>query len=307
MGAMMFMPLKPSDYPRLLPYFDNQVHRLCYYSLSAFICWKSTLFQPVWTVDNDMLLIGIRHPEESEKDYLYLPISRGKILPPFQLHKILEIQPFKRYHLVPEEYVAACDPDELGRWFEVTEDPNLADYVYRTEDLTTLKGKKYSKKRNLINQFLKSHVDKNRVAIHDFTNRDIPECLKFIDEWTLGRDIESSTNPWTMLEYHAAKNAVQSIETLGYQGVVLRIDGEIRAFGLGSTLTADLGGYHFEKADPSIKGLYQYFDQQCIRKLFPVQPFINKECDMGEPGLRQSKRSYYPVSYVKAFEFFPRP
>lgn len=298
----MFTPLTPSDYTRLLPYFDNQVHRLCYYSLSAFICWTSPVSYPEWAIDGDLLLIAMRHPKDSTKDYLYLPVARGRYVSPEQLHTLAEKHGFSHYHLVPGEYVDTQAPEDLNRWFHVSEDPELADYIYHTEDLAGLKGKKYSKKRNLVNQFLKTHVDQNRVAIHDFTGKDILECLSFLDFWTEDRDMESSDNPWAMMEYHASKNAVETIETLGYRGTVMRIDGEVKAFGLGSTLTSDLGGYHFEKADPYIKGLYQYFDQQCVRRLFPDVPLINKECDMGEPGLRQSKRSYYPVDYVRAFE-----
>lgn len=302
MDRMMFKPLTPSGYNDLLPFFDHQVHRLCYYSLSAFICWNSPVSRPEWAVDGDRLLIAIRHTGDSGKDYLYLPLAHGRLVPPDQLRELAEKAGIKRFHLVPGEYVAAHDLDELSRHFRVSEDPELADYIYNTEDLAQLKGKKYSKKRNLINQFLKTHVDPGRVTLHDFTTKDIPECLDLLNWWSEDREVAGSDNPWALMEHHAAKNAVETIETLGYRGVVLRIDGDVKAFGLGSTLTRDLGGFHFEKADPYIKGLYQYFDRQCVRRLFPDVPFINKECDMGEPGLRQSKRSYYPVGYVRAFE-----
>lgn len=299
---MMFTRLTPSHYSTLLPFFDNQVHRLCYYSLSAFICWDSPVSYPVWTIDKDLLLIGIRHTEDSSKDYLYLPLAKGRLVPPDQLKDLAEKHGFTHFHLVPGEYVAAHDIQVLNQSFQVLEDEDLADYIYKTEDLAELKGKKYSKKRNLINQFLKSHVDQNRVEIHDMTRNDIPECIALLNWWSEDRDVFSSPNPWSVMEHHAAFNAISTIETLGYKGVVLRIDGEVKAFGLGSMLTKNLGGFHFEKADSNIKGLYQYFDRQCVRRLFQGVPFINKECDMGEPGLRQSKRSYYPVDYVRAFE-----
>mgnify|MGYP000405684838 CR=1 FL=1 len=56
-----------------------------------------------------------------------------------------------------------------------------------------------------------------------------------------------------------------------------------------------------EKADAEIKGLYQYFDQQCARRLFNGYTYINKESDLGIAGLAKSKRSYYPVEKVKAY------
>ncbi len=95
---------------------------------------------------------------------------------------------------------------------------------------------------------------------------------------------------------------MENIDKLGLAGLTLRINGKIKAFGIGSSLTDMIGGFHFEKADPSVKGLYQFFDRECVRHLFSTVPYINKECDMGDPGLQQAKKSYYPEMTVKSFQ-----
>ena len=298
----MFTKLVPSDYRRLVPYFDHQIHRLCYYSLSSFICWSHQFSYPVWRTGHDALLIIMKYRDNPAKDFLYLPIAHGRYLPPEQLKEIAIKCGIRRFRHVPEDYVLMHDREQLESLFNLRECEDFYDYVYRTDDLALLKGNRYSKKRNLIHQFLKSHVDPGRVDVHPFTDSDIPECLSFLDTWTEFKTTEPRLKRYGAMEHAATENAVQNIHTLGYKGLILRIDGKIQAFGIGSKLTDDLGGFHFEKAAPDIKGLYQYFDQQCALKLFKDYTYINKECDMGIPGLRHSKRSYHPAMMIRCFE-----
>ena len=63
-----------------------------------------------------------------------------------------------------------------------------------------------------------------------------------------------------------------------------------------------MGVLHFEKALSNIKGLYQYFDSECAKRLFKGYKYINKESDMGDPGLAKSKKSYHPVMIVKSYK-----
>jgi hypothetical protein len=298
----MFKRLNPSDYPQLLPYFKKQTHRLCYYSLSSCIAWKHRISNPVWFDDGGTLFIGMDYLSSPLKNYLLLPFNQGVPIPPAQLHAYALKFGFKRYLNVPEDYIALWPEEDLKRFFTIRQDPRYDDYIYRTEDLASLKGKKYSKKRNLIHQFLKSHVDQGRVDILPLTIENIDECLDFLCEWTQIREMESPFTQSASIELQATVNALRNLDSIGFKGALMRIDGKVKAFGLGSKLTDEIGGFNFEKAAPDIKGLYQYFDQQCVRMLFKNFPLINKECDLGEPGIRHSKRSYYPVAMVKSYE-----
>ena len=78
------------------------------------------------------------------------------------------------------------------------------------------------------------------------------------------------------------------------------MDGAVSAFGISAPLTADTATLQYEKAFGSIKGLYQYFDNACARMLFDGYTYLNKESDMGIPGLSQAKKSYHPVRMVRS-------
>lgn len=58
---------------------------------------------------------------------------------------------------------------------------------------------------------------------------------------------------------------------------------------------------NFEKAFSGIKGLYQYLDNECAKKLFKGFRYINKESDMNLPNLAEAKQSYHPLFRVKSF------
>jgi hypothetical protein len=93
---------------------------------------------------------------------------------------------------------------------------------------------------------------------------------------------------------------------LDLNGIYLRVDGEISAFGIAAYLTKDMGVLHFEKAFTNIKGLYQYFDNLCAKTLFDGFQFINKESDMNIPGLAKVKKSYHPTMMVKSYKLVLR-
>ena len=88
---------------------------------------------------------------------------------------------------------------------------------------------------------------------------------------------------------------------MGADGLLLRIDNAVSAFGIAGHLTETTGALHFEKAYAGVKGLYQYFDNLCAKHLFNGYQYINKESDMGIPGIAKAKRSYHPVRIVKSY------
>jgi len=60
---------------------------------------------------------------------------------------------------------------------------------------------------------------------------------------------------------------------------------------------------HFEKAalKKEYTGIYQYVNQAFTAVLPEQYELINREQDLGDPGLRQAKESYRPVDFVKKY------
>jgi len=182
-----------------------------------------------------------------------------------------------------------------GGALQVTEDRDSFDYLYLRSDLAELPGNRYHKKKNRINYFAGRH----EYSVEPYGERHLDGCLRLLDEWgRVHADIVSSS---LMLEAEATREALGIVGGLGLKGLVVIVEGEVKAFVLGEQLNRETSVCQFEKADPFLDGLYQLINREFSRLLFTDCGYVNREQDLGEPNLRESKLSYHPVELVKKF------
>jgi hypothetical protein len=185
-----------------------------------------------------------------------------------------------------------------GPELDSTEDRDAFDYVYLRNDLATLSGNRYHKKKNRVNYFSSRHsftVDRYSAGYRE-------ETLALLEEWRRIR--VSHDNRSLELEVTAAAEGLEKSEELGLEGVVVLVEGRVKAYALGELMNARTSVCHFEKADPFLDGLYQAVDQEFNRQCFIDCEFVNREQDLGEPSLRKSKLSYHPIELVKKYRFW---
>jgi uncharacterized protein len=303
---MNFKQLTPSDYPKFKHFFNNQNYIHSAYSLPSIIVWRTKFFQPYGAVDGDTFIVGAEFKKHKDRRHLILPISINNEYDPEKLFQLAIDTGYEQYFFVTEAYITTYGIDQIASFFEIKEQTAFEDYVYLTHDLATLEGNKYSKKRNLITQFKREFVARKHVKIEPITKAVTRDCIEFLEKWCEERDCDQETHEELYCEKQAAINTLESIELLGINGLLLRIEGKVSAFGMASRLTSDMGVFQFEKAFSKIKGLYQYFDNICARILFKDYTYINKESDMDLPGLEKAKKSYYPAMRVKSYRLVIR-
>ncbi len=303
---MNFEQITPSDYPRLKPFFKNQRYPLCVYSLLSLLSWRNEAYQPYGAIEDDTLVVCAEFTTRTENRHMILPVSPTHIYSPEALHALANRAGFDTYWFVPEDYIAQYGEQAVKTFFKVREHSGYADYVFRTQDMVSLKGNKYSKKRNLIHQFKRQYQKKDRIRIERITPSTVEDCMVFLEEWCMAHDCGGDDEQDLACEKQAAINALENIDILRGDGILLRIDDDVSAFAIASGLTREMGALHFEKAFNHIKGLYQYFDNQCARRLFKGYTYINKESDMDLPGLARSKKSYHPVRMVRSYRLLVR-
>ncbi len=182
-----------------------------------------------------------------------------------------------------------------GGGIEVAEDRDSFDYLYLRQELADLPGNRYHKKKNRINYFTRRHS----YTVEPFSGEYLQGSLRLLDEWRRVRSGIDSIS--LMLETDAAEEALQMAAQLGLEGLVVLVEGEVKAFVLGEKLNDDTSLCHFEKADPFMEGLYQLIDREFCRLCFTECTYVNREQDLGEQNLRQSKLSYHPVELIKKF------
>lgn len=298
---MDFKRLTTDIYSHFNRYFKNQPYDLCVYNLPSLIVWTNTVSQHYALERDDMLILYIDYPKVDIERHLIMPVSLNHPLPPEKLVALADEFGFSTYQYIPGEYMVE-NRSQLASYFKIEEQPEYSDYLYKTKDLAYLRGNKYSKKRNLIHQFEKDFVEKDRVVVEPLVSSKADEYLSFLQEWCDERDCQDDADISLKCEKEAIVKALHNLEKLDFKGLCLRIDGVINAFGVASKLNDRMGILMFEKAFTRVKGLYQYFDRTCARRLFRDFTYINKESDMGIPGITKAKRSYHPVGMTTSYK-----
>ncbi len=170
------------------------------------------------------------------------------------------------------------------------------EYIYKIRDLALLPGKKYHNKRNHISKFSKMFDWKYKPLIPTHKDR----YLNFFEKWFGSRIAKKSSK--NEGEHTAIKKALENYEALGLLGAVIEIDGEIIACTIGEGINKDVFSVYFEKALPEFKGAYSVINNEFCKTLLGKYKFINREEDMGIPGLRKSKLSYKPAILLPKYD-----
>jgi hypothetical protein len=95
-------------------------------------------------------------------------------------------------------------------------------------------------------------------------------------------------------EFQALNRAFKFFEDLHLEGLMLLVNDQPVAFSIFSRLNPTTYDIHFEKADLAIKGAAQMINHETAKCLTNKCDYINREQDLGIPGLRQAKLSYDP-------------
>ncbi|MGI6153001.1 MAG: DUF2156 domain-containing protein [Christensenellaceae bacterium] len=189
---------------------------------------------------------------------------------------------------------------DCGDAYEFRYDEYNSDYVYNIQDLIELRGKKYHGKKNHINKFLRTYTSE----FDAYTAKDREACLAVQRKWASLKQVDERE---AEEEYRSIERALDKFDMLGLVGCVVRIGGEVVAFSIGERITEDTALIHIEKADDSFHGLYPYINREFLANFFSDLTYVNREEDMGVPGIRQAKRSYHPAFMIDKYDAVYKP
>ena len=200
--------------------------------------------------------------------------------------------PFRLYNVTPEHF------DQMEKWFpgrfQIEYVRDVADYVYETEKLATLAGKKLHGKRNHINRFKALYPDWSYEKMDD---GNVEECFQMALKWRNQNGCDDDTEK--NAEMCVTLNSLRLYKELGLRGGILRVNGEIAAFSMGEPLCSDTFVVHIEKAFAEIEGAYPMINQQFVQHECMDYTYVNREDDAGSEGLRKAKLSYRPAFMVE--------
>ena len=172
------------------------------------------------------------------------------------------------------------------------------DYVYLQKNLAELPGSNYQKKRNHVSRF-------NRIYGADWEFKTFPQIdiaqdiLVIAQKWY---EEKGEENPVLKLELQSVELALQNIEPLRFTGGVLYVKGKPAAMTLASPISDSVLDVIYEKAIEEFEkdGVYAVLNQQFAKRCNSYL-YLNREEDMGVPGLRKAKLSYKPTIVLEKF------
>ena len=289
------------DAARLIPYFSLRPNKSCDSGWLDFFIWSDYYIIRYCILDEKALLIVMKNGDEY---FAALPYCRTEdlmhyfgVLKDF-FNNVLD-RPFIIY-LADEEGVDALglkdDPE-----FVVREEENLKDYLYDAEELRTLPGKKFQKKRNLVNKFTREYEGRWEYRTLSCADRDT--IVSFLDKWFDLHTSEDADGLDTLAYERRGLNGIlEECCLLDYRIGGVFIDDKLEAVSIGTFNPAEeMACVSVEKANNDIPGIYQVINREFLAHEFPEAKIVNREDDMGLDGLRQAKMSYNPIGFERKY------
>ncbi len=277
---MQFKKIEFEDKEIIEKYYTPDISRAAHYSFTNLYIWQES-YNIEYAVYEDTLCVASKHSGKSSYYVLPCGTNRKKAT-----DKIIE-----HAHALGHKCVFAqlsgeeCEflKENYGESFSFIEDRNNWEYVYETQALISLAGKKLHTKRNHLNVFLKDYDWKYEKIIS--------ENIDFAREFALASIMEREENDEELL---ATKKLFDKFFDFPLAGAILYADGKICAVTAGEMLSRDTAVIHLEKADAEIRGSFAAINNMFAKNEFSDTVYINREEDMGIEGLRRAKQSYRP-------------
>jgi hypothetical protein len=290
-----FSPLKLEDRGLLTEFLRKNPQRLTGYSFATFAAWRP-FFHYEWTFAEPGVLLISCVLEPDPRRHLLQPV--GLLTP----EAAKSIKAWASGLTYPLRIIGVSDVFLKGnplfaQSFEVFEDRAVSNYLYTASALAQLPGRKYSKKRNLLAQASGLY----RWSCEMLNSNHIEQCFVVLN--SILEEERPQVEGMLKRELAALECTLRHFDEFGQQGLLISIDSRPVAFSIYEAISPTTVAIHFERALRSYKGLYQVINCETA-KVIAAQgyQFINREEDLGDPGLRDAKMSYQPIEIIPAYE-----
>ena len=293
--ALQFLPLTTDGIPSLRPLLKDTLCRTCDFTIGGTFMWIDYFDYSYCIYDDTLFIKGVTEDDVSRPAFS-VPVGKMRLE-----DSVAILKDYCRlndceliFSAVPEPYIAPLRA--LGaKKVEALED--WSDYLYDARALATLSGKKLSKKRNHVNRFM---ADNPGYSFEALTAESLPAVRQFFH----ATHLPLSKPALADVEREQVSCVLDNPWLYGFEGAVLSTpDHGIVAFTLGE-IKGDTPYVHIEKMNHEIAGAGETVNKlfaELITESHPEVIYINREEDVGDPGLRHAKESYHPIEMLHKF------
>ena len=292
-----FKSLNIEDKEVIEKYVNKEKLESYEYLFSSLYMWRK-LDNVKYDIVNDVLVI--EKNEEGKGTFYAQPLKYNKE----NLTELVDILIERNENFTDRNYLFG-DVDEsfiedLKKYtdykIEIKEDINDFEYVYNTNDLIELRGKKYHGKKNHVNSFEKSY--KYEIKAID-NEKVIKDCIMLLHKWH--DEVAVTVDKEMLMEIDAIKDLFSELHFFDLKSIAIYVDGELAGFAVGEKVNDKMAVIHVERGEVEYKGIYAFLNRQFLIESFSDTKYVNRQEDTGNAGLRKAKKSYHPVKMVKKY------
>ena len=280
---MEFETLEYAHRARLAPILRAKNSYLSEYSFTNAYLFRNPHKYQVAVSDGCTFLHGVTY---DNKTYM-MPVCPLEIIPTSKLIEMGSHVDF--FFPIQEEWLSFFPEDKFSYTFLDGD----SDYIYLTERLATMAGRKLAKKRNLLKQYNEGY----KIEDYELTLDRFEDAKYILDIWE--KDIQSMDNHGT--DYAETLEALEKMNEFNLRGMISYADNKPSGFVLGEELNDESFALHFAKGIREYKGIYQHLYNAFSQRMLPQYKYMNFEQDLGKDTLRQAKSTYYPDEMRKKY------
>lgn len=288
-SPLKFKAVSSDDMDIIMPYLKNNDTFSTDFSYGGILVWNDYFHYEYAIFRETLFLKGVI--KENGMIIYHLPLGTLNLeqsITILSLHAKLSNQAGKL--MIPEKYLDTdTRPEEgneeyLSGWME---------YLYPIDRFTHFAGKKMEKKRNHLNYFLKNYED---ISVKPIGEEDKEDLIDFSYKYMSHHE----NSALFLYESTRTIDMIREYQRTPYDGIVVRSGGKVIGYTFGERIGKTFF-IHAEKANIEYRGAYQavasYLAQHISQK-YPEVEYLNREDDMGEESLKESKMSYHPSLFV---------
>jgi uncharacterized protein len=197
--------------------------------------------------------------------------------------------------LVPEESLENID---LSKYL-IEIDINNCDYIYDLNRLSTYLGSHFATKRYMANMFIKNHNPVVRLL--DLAKANHKSAVKEINKIWIRNKNDQDTGVNLDKEIMANQRFLAA-NFKNALAVGVFVGNRLVGYSLFTCLPNKYTICHFAKANTAYAGVYEYMMKESAKILLSKGSIcLNYEEDLGLPGLRFSKNSFNPLSFLRKY------
>lgn len=299
-----FQPLTLERRRELLPYYRAFCGNSCQHSFVSSFCMRGKYGDQTALRDGALYVLRANCCDARSRVYLFplcdlsddAAVRRAveNVLDDARAHGCLV-----RFETILAE--AAGQLERLFPWrFAIREERDYSEYLYTYEKLALLPGHEMASKRHDLNTFERDYGGRYTVRRIE-TAEQLDAIRKFQAWWKAEKSLRDDEDVQLELEDAAIRIGLEHFFELGLSGIVVAIDGHLAGYAYGAPLSETCYDVMIEKGDRTVADIYKILNRDLVRLCCGGMTYINREEDLGVPGLRKAKLSYKPDVLLRKF------